>query len=54
VEEKNELITDALAESVRANKSKSEFLATMSHELRTPLNAIIGFSDIIRRELSVP
>jgi len=51
VEEKNRLVSDTLAESVRANKSKSEFLATMSHELRTPLNAIIGFSDIIRREL---
>ena len=32
----------------RANKAKSEFLASMSHELRTPLNAIIGFSDVIR------
>ena len=35
----------------RANRAKSEFLATMSHELRTPLNAVIGFSEILRDEI---
>lgn len=32
----------------RADRTKSEFLASMSHELRTPLNAILGYSEVIR------
>ncbi len=37
----------------RANRAKSEFLASMSHELRTPLNAILGFSQLMSRDESL-
>lgn len=31
----------------RANRTKSEFLASMSHELRTPLNSVLGFAQFL-------
>jgi len=32
----------------RANRAKSEFLATMSHEIRTPMNGVLGFANLLR------
>ena len=43
----------AYKKAMESDRLKSAFLATMSHELRTPLNAVIGFSDLIKENLTM-
>ena len=43
----------AQIQAEKANAAKSDFLFNMSHDIRTPMNALLGYSELIKRELTV-
>ena len=47
LQEANQTLAAATAESQSANTAKSEFLANMSHEIRTPMNGVIGMTGLL-------
>ncbi len=46
----NEMLRLAEQDAIKANRAKSDFLASMSHEIRTPLNAVLGMDELILLE----
>ncbi len=49
LEQQNQKLTEALAQSEVAIQAKAEFLANISHEIRTPMNAVIGYNELLAK-----
>ena len=44
----------AKIQAEKANAAKSDFLFNMSHDIRTLMNALLGYSELMKRELTDP
>lgn len=54
LEERSEMLRNALEMAERANRAKSDFLSRMSHDIRTPMNAIMGMIAIAKESPEDP
>ncbi len=51
-QEINAKLDEARLFAERANRSKTNFLASMSHDIRTPMNAIVGLTELMQHHLN--
>lgn len=45
---------EAMEQAEKANAAKSDFLFNMSHDIRTPMNALLGYSELMKKDLTDP
>ena len=50
--EQQEQLSLALAAAQQANRAKTMFLNNMSHDIRTPMNALLGYTELLKHELT--
>lgn len=51
LEERSQMLLNALEMAEQANHAKSDFLSRMSHDIRTPMNAIMGMVAIAKESI---